>query len=234
MKLATLTITAFTVLGTAAFAGGNPEDEQNGYMTRERLEAPAPMVPDQHEIQRQVEAEIFAKPQIKPEPLKTEVREEPVIIARAEPKSECWTPFSWLAEQLGGECYRDSNFHNPSPIGRSFMETEIDTRDRVFEKDFEKKFKGRYGKKRAQRFAAYKERLLSRIEQQIEKSGDYDLEYEVTVNGRKVTVQVTLDKLGTRTVLTQIRNDARDNDSYGGTANDSNGMRGDSRDSGNW
>lgn len=199
------------LVSSAAFAGGNPEDYPGEALKAIHEHAmeqeAAPVVPDQYQIQEQVEREIFAKPQLKPA-LTDEPKEE-IQIARVEAESECWAPFSWLAKQMGGECYRDSNFHNPSPVGYSYdrevtQETRVDKEKRSFRKS-------RKGFYKAVRYA-----------KSLHKQG-----YKVRVGIRKGKIKVVGKKVTTFNVetLTKVRND-RNGGSSGGTMGDSNGMRG--------
>lgn len=216
MKHTTLAI-AFTVLvsGTA-FAGGNPDEEQDGAMTRDPLPQAAPVIPDQHEIKRQIEAEIFSEPTLARKPLVVHTP-DPVPVAAHEPKSECWAPFVWLANILptGDDCYRDSNFHNPAAVGFSTIHgtrtVEVEKTDR-FHGKFGKGYKGFY-------------RAISKKYELTKKGYKARLGYSKR-HGWKVHAKKTYTEEIQVPTVTRIRNDRIDRDRNGGTAGDSNGMRG--------
>lgn len=223
MTKLTLTTIAFTVLATAAYAGGNTDEEQNGYMTRDPLPKAAPVIPDQYQIQEQVGREIFAKPQIKPTIIVDAPREEPVTIARAEPESECASFWQAAAELLGGDCYRDSNFHNPSPVGYKTVagskEVEVEKTDR-FHKSFGRGHKGFY-------------RALSKAKRLSKKGYKTKIGY-TKKGGWKVSATKTYTTTVTVPTLVQVRADSVGDHGSDGTAGNSNGMRGSDIDSGNW
>ena len=207
MKIVAGTIAGIVLVSTAAFAGGNPDEEQDGFMTRQQIERAEEAgeikvfreIPDQHEIQRRVEAEIFAKPQLQPV-IVDEPAEEPITIARTEPVAECVAIFEWFAKQLGGECFRDSNFHNPSPVGYTTVrevteETRVERKKRSFHKT-------RKGYRAAKHFA-----------HKLHKQG-----FKVRIGFRKGKIKVVGKKTVTFDVvtLTQVRNDKLDNGNSGG------------------
>ena len=214
MKLAT-GILAFTVLFAGnAYAGGNPDEDQSGAMTRDPLPQAEPASLDtQAIIKDMIEAEVFAEPQIPEGFLRAEKMDEavttvPVTIARAEPRAECAFVFEWLAEQMGGECFRDSNFHNPSPVGFTTIygtkTVEVEKTDR-FHKNFGKGYKA---KKRAIRKA-----------HRLAKRG-----YKVRVgykHGWRVKAKKTYTEEVEVPTVTRIRNDNAGS-SDGGRAGDSN------------
>lgn len=230
MKIVAGTIVGIVLASSVAFAGGNPDEEDFGMMTREALPNAQPLAvttpdpaPDQYQIQREIEAEVrkgWVKMNLSAPADNDSVNAEPVkpvIIARAEPNHECAWLFRVAAEALGGECFRDSNFHNPGVVGHS-TEREVTTETTVDKqkRSFKKSRKGYYAAKRYAR--------------SLHKQG-----YKVRIGFRKGKIKVVGKKVTTITfvTLTKVRNDAAGS-SGGGTAADSNGMRGDDRDSGNW
>ena len=213
--LATLTI-AFTVLASAAYAGGNPEDDQSGTGTRDLIigSEGTDTLDTQAIIKDMIEAEIFAEPQIPEGYLRAEEMDEavttvPVTIARAEPKGECAFVFEWLAKQMGGDCFRDSNFHNPSPVGFTTVHgtktVEVEKTDR-FHKNFGKGWKA---KKRAIRKA-----------HRLAKKG-----YEVRVgykHGWRVKAKKTYTEEIEVPTVTRVRSDKADSGRDSDRAADSN------------
>lgn len=236
MKIFAGTIAGIVLVSTAAFAGGNPEDYpflgpsitdvSDAALERAQKEVIQEIggpITDQYQIKREVESEIrqgwvemnLAAPldndAVNAQPVK------PVTIARAETESECWAPFSWLASQLGGECFRDSNFHNPSPVGYTTVET-TNLRDVVETKD--KKFRT-HSKRSARRLAG----LLNRYSKHIAERHGYD-DLTAVAKGKKVKVTLNKTVQVPYTTFTKVRNDKLDNGKDGGTMGDSNGMRG--------
>ena len=208
---------------SVAVAGGNPDENDFGVGTRD------PIVRDQYQVQQEVEAEVFSKPQINRKPLRTGIAageelaaelSDPLVVPEKE--SECWAPFSWLASQLGGECYRDSNFHNPSAVSFHTVET-VSFRDEIETKD--KKVRT-HSKRAARRLAG----ILNRYSEKIAGYYGYD-DLTAIAKGKKVKVTLSKTVQVPYKTLTKIRSDARGADN-GGTADRSSGMRGRAVDTG--
>ena len=219
MRLATLAITFTVLLAGSAHAGGNPDDnEPMGVMTREPLPQAAPVIPDQDEIKRKIEAEIFAEPQIPEGYLRAEKLDEarmttPITIARAEPEGECVAVFEWLASALGGTCELNGLYADgQNAVG---PDAEFETRDVITVSSKTKKFRTKH---KARKFA-----------KKARKKNAGNPNVTVTRNGKKVTITTTI----VTPTLFQVESNGNDSGS-GGTADHSNGMRGDDRDSGNW
>lgn len=204
MKTLATGIIAFTLtVAGAAYAGGNPDENDFGVGTRDPLPQAAPVIPDQYEIQRREEEKFFAKPQIKPEHLKAEPDEETVQIVRAEPESECKHAFDFLADLIGG-CYQlnatlgDTDVE-PAPDGPQF-ETRTKTETKM----------GKFRSKRsAKRFARAK------------KAKGYDVEIERirTKYGKRYKVTATK----TTSFQVEVERDSGSRDTE--TSAESNGMQ---------
>lgn len=202
-----IAITAFTVaVATGALAGGNPEEENTGFMTRERIEAPKPVqIPDQFKIQRQIEAEILRGSEGSdtldnaPTMTATEIADEQ---DGGFDWADCASFFSWLPVACSSEEFSD---HNPSPTGYHTVtaekEIEVEKTKRV-----SKKFKSK-------RSAYRKARKLS-------KRG-WKVKVRRARHGWKVYGKKTVTTIEVVTVTKRVRGDGRP-DGGRNTAADSN------------
>lgn len=217
--IATLAI-ALTISGVA-HAGGSPDENDFGAGTRKALPQ---VIPDQYEIQKEVEAEIFSKPQIKPEPLRSMPVAEPVIIADASPKSECWAPFRWIDPN----CYVPGDYYEGSQADWHTVDVERTT-SRTTQVCFPDSKRGRRDAKKFERMVNGK-----RGKSYAEKRGYDSVKGELTSDGLHVDLTLT------KTIITRQkrRGDGPGRSGRGsGTASNSNGMaHGGSSgiDSGNW
>ena len=127
-------LAAFT-FSLPAMAGGNPDENQDGAMTRERLPASTVILPVQPSP-TPIEEPEYEKAEPTQEPTEEPT---PITLARASAVPECTLPFSWFND-CDASMFVD---HNPSPTGYHFVDgvEEVPTERTVKETKTDRVFK---------------------------------------------------------------------------------------------